>query len=201
VALVKILGLYNTFHPKSKWKCPWCLVHVDNIWNFDIKNWPLRNQAEMQKLWEEVEQKHTEYAKRKFAGKFYGILAKPLFNFVMDHVVPCMMHCQMGITKKLTQLLAEETIENPDLAEKWEIVFENIGIKLISKSTKEKGRERTFIERIKKSRFNRTDYLHIIENYQRFLAPLKEKATSVNSKKKKWKKLKKYGSYIINCLP
>jgi hypothetical protein len=110
VALVKILGLYNVFHPKSKWKCPWCLVCADSIWDFEKPHWELRKYEEMQKLWEEVKTK-TEAAKKKFANIHYGITGRPLFNFLMDHVIPCMMHCQMGITRKLLSLLAEETIE------------------------------------------------------------------------------------------
>jgi hypothetical protein len=90
----------------------------------------------------------------------------------------------MGVTKKLMQLLAEETQGNPLLAEALEKVFKKCNIKLIVEIAKETGKKRNFIERVKKSRMTRPDYLHIAEHYQEFLAPLKEMVISESQQEK-----------------
>lgn len=51
-ALVKLLGLYNVFHPRSIWKCPWCLVHRNLLGDFtdNCCCWPWRDPEEWDRV-------------------------------------------------------------------------------------------------------------------------------------------------------
>lgn len=42
-ALCKILGLTAVYHPKAHWKCAWCLVTKDEIYNFNQETWSFRD--------------------------------------------------------------------------------------------------------------------------------------------------------------
>ena len=45
--LVKILGLYDVFHPKSHYKCIWCNIVSTMMGDFTVKSWPLRDIQQM----------------------------------------------------------------------------------------------------------------------------------------------------------
>ena len=61
--LVKLLGLYNCFHPKAHWKCPWCFVCCNDTAEFWIEDWPLRTKEEWDQLATEAEKKATNQLK------------------------------------------------------------------------------------------------------------------------------------------
>ena len=48
--LVRILGLYDVFSPKSYWKCCWCNCCKSEIANFNIRSWPLRDIKKMSEV-------------------------------------------------------------------------------------------------------------------------------------------------------
>lgn len=45
--LVRLLGLYETFHSSSKHKCPWCLVKQLELGDFTKLLWPFRKIQDM----------------------------------------------------------------------------------------------------------------------------------------------------------
>lgn len=130
-ALVKLLGLYNCFHPKAY--CPWCSVCIDNLADFGIEDWPLRTKEEWDKLATEAERRAMKSAKDTFARN-KGIMGTPLFDFAMDHIIPCMLHCLMGITRKLFELLAAEAHNNPTVEEEFLAILASLKISLIQKT-------------------------------------------------------------------
>jgi len=79
--LVRLLGLGDVFHPSSHAKCCWCHATKDNIGNFSIEHWGLRNPNE-------------------FARDHYGTLAPPLFNFPWTKVIPCNLHALERLAKQ-----------------------------------------------------------------------------------------------------
>ncbi|KAL6070879.1 unconventional myosin-VIIb-like [Balamuthia mandrillaris] len=161
-ALVHLLGLYSCYHPNSKWKCPWCCVDKHSIANFAIECWPLRNEAEMWRDGEQAEKCESKSGKDRFAQKHFGVQNKPLINILLDHIIPCMLHCFMGVMHKLLELLMEQAPNDSPLAEGFEKCFETLKMKL-PKETKKKKKVKTLEQRVKKARFGRSDYLRILE--------------------------------------
>lgn len=188
-ALVKLLGLYNCFHPKAYWKCPWCSVCIHNLADFGIKEWPLRTKEEWDKLATEAERRATKSAKDTFARNNKGIMGTPLFDFAMDHIIPCMLHCLMGVTRKLFELLAAEAHNNPTVEEEFLAILASLKISLIH-STSSEGKKRTFSDRVKGSRLGRPEQLRIIENHQQFIAVL-ERGARTQTQQAKVAKTKK----------
>jgi len=183
--LVKVLGLYNCFCPQAKWKCCWCLVHESTLSDFSVEYWPFRDAATMRRLGEEAETKKSENSRANFARTNYGIRNLPLFTILLDHIVPCMLHCFMAIMRKLLELLVEEVYHRPELQAKFEAAFTEVKLKLPKQEKKGKG-VRTLVERVKKARFGRPDFLRILENRQLFLDCLAAGAKN-NRLKKKYK--------------
>ncbi|KAL6069211.1 hypothetical protein QOT17_007748 [Balamuthia mandrillaris] len=195
-ALVTMLGLYCCYHPKSHWKCPWCLVSAITIHDFGIAQWPLRDEKEMMELAERAAKFPTEGGKEAFARENYGITGKPVLPFGLDHIIPCMLHCLMGITNKLFELLVEETYENKNMAAKYLLILEEINIKLIPETSSGKTKKkRTLLERVEKSCFGRPQHQAIIEHHQRFLMVLQEGARTPQQQKKVAEVIKVWTSY------
>ncbi len=48
-ALAPFLGMYNTFHPKSGYKCMWCVVTNVELGDFTKKEWPFRKEEDILK--------------------------------------------------------------------------------------------------------------------------------------------------------
>jgi len=59
---------------------------------------------------------------------------EPVFDFDLMHIIPCMLHCDMAIIKKMLRKTAEETDDSPQLKQHWEKIFEELGIRLASTS-------------------------------------------------------------------
>lgn len=173
--LVKVMGLYNVFCPNSKWKCIWCLVNETELFNFTIESWLLRDLTVMRELGKLAEVKQSEGAKSTFAREHYGVRNQPLFKVALDHIVPCMLHCFMGIMRKLLELLVEEVFHRRRLQQRFEEIFTSLHLKL---PKQEKKKARTLVERVKKARFGRPDFLRILENRKLFLDCLAEEANT-----------------------
>lgn len=107
----------------------------------------------------------------------------------MDRVVPCVLHLTMAITKLLLNLLAKEANGNAKLAEELQQRLESntIKIKLIKSKT---NKTLTFLERVKRSRLQRPEYLRIISNQEYLL-----EALDVASKKSN----DQIAEVIVNC--
>lgn len=171
-ALVKFMGIYACNHPKAKWRCPWCLVQNSQLADFGIQRWPLQR-----KDWDTINRGGLKRAKENFARNNAGIIGTPTFEFAMDHVLPCRLHFLMAVTRKLYELLMTETFDNPALEEAFLGILASLKLKLV-KETSDEGKKRTFLERVKKSRFGRPEYLRIIELYQDLIAVLERGANT-----------------------
>lgn len=113
--LVKILGLYDVFHPKAHWKCAWCHVDATTIADFSKTSWPLRDIQKMVKLGQTMKGK-TEAQQKAFASSHHGIKCEPVLAFVLQQVIPCFLHITMGLTRALLKRLGEDADSNAPLA-------------------------------------------------------------------------------------
>ncbi|KAL6078437.1 hypothetical protein QOT17_001609 [Balamuthia mandrillaris] len=146
-ALIKVLGLYTCYHPKSQWKCPWCLG-------------------------EEAAKLKSNSAKKRFAATNFGIQDKPLLRILFNHVIPCQLHCFMGVMRKLVEQLAEYTHGKKKLCKEVEKCFVAAKITLPKRNDKMK----TLKQRVAKARFGRPDYICILENQALFLKAVEKRA-------------------------
>jgi len=119
--LAKVLGTYNTFHPKAKWRCMWCAVQAHQLGNLTILEWPLHTDEVIEKAEENVEKatkkgKSTEYCARRY----FGIQGKRLLRFPRSSIIPCNLHCFMGVMRKLVNLLAADIEDFPQVVSDFE---------------------------------------------------------------------------------
>ncbi|KAL6045515.1 hypothetical protein QOT17_022743 [Balamuthia mandrillaris] len=171
-ALIKVLGLYTCYHPKSQWKCPWCLVDMDNIADFTREMWPFRDKTQMWTKGEEAAKLKSNSAKKRFAATNFGIQDKPLLRILFNHVIPCQLHCFMGVMRKLVEQLAEYTHGKKKLGKEVEKCFVAAKITLPKRNDKMK----TLEQRVAKARFGRPDYIRILENQALFLKAVEKRA-------------------------
>lgn len=75
----------------------------------------------------------------------------------------------------MIKLLCAEGDSNKPLADGFDAIFKQLGIKLAPATTKS-GTTRRFSERIEKSRLQRTEFLQILKNRNKFLAVFQEKS-------------------------
>lgn len=170
--LVRVLGLYDVFHPKAHWKCAWCHVDANKIADFSINKWSLRDIAKMQEMGKKLNGK-SEATRKSHAAANYGIKSEPVLQFVLEQVVPCFLHITMGLTRMLLNRLAEEADQNPKLAAELvqRLESKTIALKLVPEE-KEKGKTRKFSKRLEKSRIQRPECLRIIEHQEYLLGAL-----------------------------
>ena len=166
-ALVTLQGLYQVYHPSSIYKCPWCKVTADKLHMWEL-DWPLRDLKEMMETGSQTEG-FSESKRKEWAKNHEGMRDKPLIEIDLQHTIPCNLHVFMAIMRKLVELLAEETAHNTELAEEWECVMKTLKITLPAKNNTGK---KTFIQRIKKARIGRPDYLHILKSRELFFIHL-----------------------------
>ncbi|KAL6050170.1 hypothetical protein QOT17_006359 [Balamuthia mandrillaris] len=140
--LVTLLGLYNCYHPKCYWKCPWCLASENTIYDFMVKEWPLQDETTMKRLAKEATEIPTEGGKETFARYNYGITGQSVLPFSLDHIIPYMLHCLMGVTRKLFELLVEEAYENEEIGKRYLTILEEINIKLIPEESSSKKKKK-----------------------------------------------------------
>ena len=77
-----------------------------------------------------------------------------------------MLHVTMALTRTLLNLLVDECDENAALSAELEqrLTSKKIGLKLATKTKSDGKTLRRFSKRVEKSRIQRTESLHIIEN-------------------------------------
>lgn len=93
----------------------------------------------------------------------------------------------MAITKKLLDLLIQDADEIPQLATEFRVQLEKIGLTLPSKmKIKKNGKEETLTleKQIKKARFQRPEYLKILDNRESLLKALDAGFMSQTEKEK-----------------
>jgi hypothetical protein len=77
--LVRILGLYDVFHPKSHYKCGWCTVCKDELADFSIPEWNFRDLQKRISHGEKLDQEKSSESKRAKSAKYHeGIKVKIL---------------------------------------------------------------------------------------------------------------------------
>jgi len=59
-ALMKMMGLYDVFHPTAKWKCPFCPVSTEELHKFEKDCWPFHSEEDWCKWAKEVAQRSGE---------------------------------------------------------------------------------------------------------------------------------------------
>jgi hypothetical protein len=133
--LVRILGLYDVFHPKSHWKCAWCHVDATNIADFSKPAWPLRDIKKMVQQGKPMNGK-SEAQQKTFARTHHGITCEPILAFLLEQIVPCFLHITMGITRALLNRLGEQADDKKALADELVERLESstIGLSLVPES-------------------------------------------------------------------
>lgn len=165
-AVVRLLGLYNVFSPSATWKCAWCKVSSSNIADFTREHWPFRDKVEWEAQLTDLDGK-SDRTRASYASENWGVRERPVLNFPVTHVIPCMLHCVMAVVQKLFQLLTRDSRHNPCLEHAWEMLLEELGIKLVPKG---KGKEmKALADRVLKSRFNHSQCLLILTSIDHFL--------------------------------
>lgn len=106
-ALINLMGVYTVYHPKAWWKCLWCHVCEKDIGDFSIPCWPFRNRQRWKEIIEEIKQLSEATAKAN-GRRNGGVIGEPVFDFDLEHIIPCMLHCIMAVIKKLLRLTANE---------------------------------------------------------------------------------------------
>lgn len=71
--LEEVLGLYSVHHPKSKFRCTHCHVQRHELSDFSIREWPMRDIAELERCGALADTRETEAARKTFAGSNFGI--------------------------------------------------------------------------------------------------------------------------------
>lgn len=74
----------------------------------------------------------------------------------------------MALAKVMLKHLLNESIRNPEFAAELREIFDSLGLQLV-KPKKEGKPDLTFMEQFKASRFQRPEYIHMLENYHLFL--------------------------------
>jgi hypothetical protein len=117
-----------------------------------------------------------------------------------------MLHVFMGLMRCLLNQLVIESKHDDKFMKALQQAFTNMDIKLPEKSSKDPSKKFTFEEQIKKARFQRTDFMNILEQRHTLLKALKECKRSeqdqeevcINSLAHNYNRLNKYGKSLPN---
>lgn len=81
----------------------------DNIGDFNIPEWLFRNKRNWQDIIDDLKRKDVALSTRKgYASQNGGVIDALIFDFDLEHIIPCMLHCVMAIVKKLLRLTVRE---------------------------------------------------------------------------------------------
>lgn len=170
--LVRLLGLYDVFHPSSFWKCAWCHTDKTNIADFTRTSWPLRDIIKMIQLGKKMDGK-SDAQQKTHARTHHGLMCEPILAFVLEQIVPCFLHITMGITRALLKRLGDDADDNAGLAAELAQRLQSspINLKLVDEQSK-KSVKRSFSARLEKTRIQRPECLRIIEHQDYLLGAL-----------------------------
>lgn len=111
--LATVLGLYNTYHSKSSYRCCWC----------ETTKLPLADRLRTLLSIMAASRHCTGPNANKTARnpRQAGQIRKPLLQCDLSKIRPCMLHCKMGLVRKLLKkiLPGEGTSPNYDAIEKF----------------------------------------------------------------------------------
>lgn len=184
-ALCVVLGMNECYKHNASYRCPWCSITRDKLHEFTeisaLKDQlAFRSFDDCNKIWNLLERKHWAKSTRKNkAVQNKGYINKPVLKFQMNHVVPCLMHAIMAILRKFIYLLETLMSQTPDLQSIFVEKFEAIGVHLKKAEVGE-----TFKVRVKRSRFNRAEYLKILEGHNILFEELAKRAVGEPTKDK-----------------
>jgi hypothetical protein len=165
---VQVLGLYATYHPKSKWKCPFCNVCCETIHDFSKPSWPMRTEEEVNA--DEQDIPTTKSGQKRHAKQHHGVQSRRILPFPRKNIIPCFLHCLSAIVKKLFKLLLRDTQLNDTVIAEWEVHLVDLGISL------QPDKMQRFDVRVKNSRWGRPAWLAILQHHHRFINTLKTHA-------------------------
>lgn len=74
-ALVDVLGLNSVYHPKARYKCPWCLVTLLELHDMTKKSWDWRDIKKMVEIAQSIAH-HSESTRRSQAKEHEGIIVR-----------------------------------------------------------------------------------------------------------------------------
>jgi hypothetical protein len=173
-----VLAGMVAFYGKAKYCCFWCRLTRDRRGALDLS----RNEVKLktahwiQGTWETIE--HLALSTRETkASENEGMKEKPLINIPPEQVVPCMLHLVMGVVRRLLAKTANLINDNPILTE---LMVERFALLHLHLNPNKKL---DFKQRVKKSRFTRTEYLRILENHPVILKDLLDAANGIYNTK------------------
>lgn len=85
--LEEILGLYSVHHPKSTYRCTHCHVKRDQLADFLIEDWPMRELDEFKTLGATAASRLTEAGQKTFAAKNFGIQVRNDFIIITYDII------------------------------------------------------------------------------------------------------------------
>lgn len=88
--LEEVLGLYSVHHPKSTYRCTHCHVQRDQLADFLIEEWPMRELDEFKRLGATAASRLTEASQKSFATKNFGIRVRS--NFINNYLPHYRIH-------------------------------------------------------------------------------------------------------------
>jgi len=168
---MQLLGLYNVYHPRSHWKCPYCKVCHDDIHDFsDQRTWPMRTEEEVEADEKDIPQSIS--GQKKHARVHHSIHSTQILPFPRTHIIPCFLHCLSGIIQKLFKLLLCDTSLAPvEVWNDWETPSKTLKIKIAPDSD-----GKTFAERVGAARWGRPEWLHVLQHHKKFIKVVQDHA-------------------------
>jgi hypothetical protein len=166
--------MYSTFHPKAKWKCPYCHVSCTEIHDFSKETWPMRTEDDIAE--DEIGIPTSASGKKKHAKEHHGICGTRILPFPRTHIIPCFLHCLSAIVKKLFKLLLRDTQLTSKVTDKWEEHLASLHISLAPKG------DARFDQRVKDSRWGRPAWLAILQHHELFISAIREHAGCVSGR-------------------
>jgi hypothetical protein len=94
-------------------------------------------------------------------------------GFPLERIIPCGLHMFMGITRKLLKLFVVDFDGEAEATTELVALFASLGIKLWTPKEKKRNKY-TISSIIKKSTLNRTQYIQIVRNFDKFHALMKK---------------------------
>lgn len=177
----ELLGMYDTAHPKSFYRCLWCGVTKDKFTDLDVVAWDFLSEKQIQEWEQSVEEAHhgkkkSDRSRAHFAHSHNGIRAERIIKIARAQVLPCNLHCQSGITMKLFIIVITRlktiTSGKEDLQEQIEQELDEVldkvaGIKLVK--NKKKGTHQPVWKRVRRSRLSRPQLVQLLVNHTKVI--------------------------------